>query len=379
MPRTGENIYKRKDGRWEGRYIKSRSPSGRAIYGYLYARTYRELKLKMNSVFLLQNEHKQTDSLTETVQFNMISYEWLDSKQPYIKESTFVKYRNLLKDYILPNIGNENIKTLDYEKLQSFCLFLLKEGSKKGTGLSAKTVSDIFSIVKGIMQYSSNKGDVPACNGKAIHIKQEPPNMRVLSNAEQDALIKYLLMFKNYRNLGLLLCLFTGLRIGEICALKWRDVSLENGTVFIHQTMQRIQLDEEKLGRKTKILISTPKSACSIRTIPLPCELIEILKKYEEPAEAYFLTGNPLKYIEPRTMQNYFKKVIADCSIEEANFHSLRHSFATRCVEAGFDVKSLSEILGHATVNITMNRYVHPSLDLKRENMNRLSNLFSVR
>lgn len=142
--------------------------------------------------------------------------------------------------------------------------------------------------------------------------------------------------------------------------------------------MQRVQNTSEN-RRKTKIVLTTPKSACSIRLIPLPEPLVEILSDYKTVEKGYLLTNSDLSFIEPRTMQNKFKKVLKESGIESANFHALRHTFATRCIEFGFDVKSLSEILGHATINITMNRYVHPTLELKRANMKKLSQLLAVK
>ena len=171
--------------------------------------------------------------------------------------------------------------------------------------------------------------------------------------------------------------MFTGLRIGEICALRWEDVSFSEQTIYVHNTLQRIQ-DRTGEDKKTKIVITTPKSSCSIRIIPLPDTLVDVLLSHKEVSIGYVMT-NSESYIEPRTMQNHFKSALKKSGIESANFHAIRHTFATRCIELGFDVKSLSEILGHATVNITMNRYVHPTLEMKKENMQRLSSLLAVK
>ena len=181
-------------------------------------------------------------------------------------------------------------------------------------------------------------------------------------------------------NIGILVCLFTGIRVGELCALKWEDISFSEKTLYIHRTMQRIQIEHtqpNQEGARTKVIVTNPKSQCSVRTIPLPDKLVRILKSVPNTSSGYFLTSSETKWIEPRTMQNHFKRLLKCCEVKDANYHTLRHTFATRCVELGFDVKSLSEILGHASVNITMNRYVHPSMQLKRENMQRLSSLFT--
>lgn len=168
----------------------------------------------------------------------------------------------------------------------------------------------------------------------------------------------------------------TGMRIGEVCALKWEDIILEEQCLYVHQSMQRVQNKEEK-DSKTKVIIQTPKSDCSIRKIPVPNEMLQLLVLSKKQNEAFLLTGLVNSYIEPRCLENHLDAVTKACGISKINFHALRHTFATRCVELGFDIKSLSEILGHASVDITLNRYVHPSMELKQKNMNRLSALIT--
>ncbi len=177
--------------------------------------------------------------------------------------------------------------------------------------------------------------------------------------------------------LGILLCLFTGIRIGELCAMKWDDINLPEKKMSVSKTMQRIRC-RTATDHKTEMRILEPKSTSSIRTIPLPDILIESLEAAYIPG-AFLLTGESSCFVESRTMQNRFKRIMGACGIEDTIFHANRHTFATRCFELGFDVKSLSEVLGHASVAITMNRYVHPSMALKRENMNSFSDLFTVK
>ena len=165
-----------------------------------------------------------------------------------------------------------------------------------------------------------------------------------------------------------------GLRIGELCALQWSDIDVDNGIMKISKTMQRLQNLSNTNSKKTDVVISSPKSDSSSRIIPIP-EFLQILfKQYKtNDIDAYFLTGTSERFIEPRTYQYYFKKVLKENNIEQTNYHILRHTFATRCIENGFDIKSLSEILGHSSVKITLDRYVHSSMDLKRKNMLRIS------
>lgn len=378
MPKKGENIYKRKDGRWEGRYIKSRTSTGKIVYGYVYAKTYREAKTKLrekrsNNITQAISTEIQNDNL-----FSSVAASWFENTKTQIKESTRNKYQNMLTSYILPVYENQPLDSITYDFIESHCRSLLISGGKKGTGLSPKTVTDVLSVIRNILKFAIRKGMYVPCDGSAIQIKCAVKPMRVLSKTEQEQLCKYLLEESEPCNIGILVCLFTGLRIGEICALRWEDISFSEQTIYVRHTLQRVQ-DKSKDEAKTKIIVTTPKSSCSIRTIPIPEELGIILAAHKKTSYGYLLTNNDCKFVEPRTMQNKFKKALQASGVEEANFHALRHTFATRCVELGFDVKSLSEILGHATVNITMNRYVHPTLELKKENMKKLSSLLAVK
>ncbi len=379
MPRRGENIYKRKDGRWEGRYIKSRSATGKAIYGYVYAHTYKETKEKLTARISVQNE--STVKISSHVMcefFQTIAMDWFDSTKSQVKESTSNKYWNILNSYVLPAFGEKELQEITYDYINERCNQLLISGGQKGQGLSPKTVSDILSLIRSILQYALQQGKTLSCDARSIHVKRHMKELRVLSTSEQQKLCKYLKSDLNSYNVGILLCLFTGLRVGEICALRWEDISISDKIIYVHHTMQRIQNHNTK-GPKTRIVITAPKSACSIRVIPIPDGLIEVLTLYQKTTSGYFLSNSDQKYVEPRIMQNHFKKVLKECAVAPANYHALRHTFATRCIELGFDIKSLSEILGHASVNITMNRYVHPSLELKKANMQKLSSLLAVK
>lgn len=382
MPRRGENIYKRKDGRWEGRYIKS-YVSGKAKYGYVYAKTYKEVKEKLNTN---QNEISKVTKygtlekhLSNNLQFEFVSQRWLESINPYIKESSYIKYTNLLNSYILPCFKSISISSISRNDVITFCNELQYTGGKKGTGLSSKTVNCVISVLKNIFKYATQCENVTVADIDKITIKQSSQKpLRILSIQEQQKIHDYLLKDLTPANLGILLCLHTGIRIGEVCALQWNDIYFEEQCLYIHKTMQRIQ-STKGMESKTCILVSKPKSESSIRRIPIPEKLFHLLRKLEKAECAYILTGQQNKFIEPRTLQYRFKSILKSCGINDANFHSLRHTFATRCIELGFDIKSLSEILGHASVNITLNKYVHPSMELKQKNMNMVSELFAVK
>lgn len=387
MPRKGENIYKRKDGRWEGRYIIERIPHQRARYGSVYGRSYREVKEKLliarQEIPRIRHGNSADTISTATVQD--VAGQWLDFKTSQIKESTFNKYKITLEQYLFPYIGTADVTQVSKQDIEKLSATLLSEGKRDGTGMAPKTVSDTISILNNVLSYAADHGYPVKTGVGTVRIRQTQRELTVFSREEQKRLSKYLIENTSLRNLGILLSLFTGLRIGEVCALRWENINLKSQTLYVCQTLQRlypagemgkdVYSKAERSTAKTYISISTPKSSCSIRTIPIPNHLSMILTEYEQ-AAGFLLTGKETDFIEPRSYQNYFKKILGDCGIKETHFHVLRHTFATRCVELGFDVKTLSEILGHANVTITMNRYVHPSLDTKRNNMELLNDLF---
>lgn len=379
MPRKGENIYKRKDGRWEGRFIKGRTNDGKAIYGYLYSKTYRDLKNKLQLAKLnAANSDSKKDIEDQNILFSVIAYDWLSSMKQNVKESTYIKYKNIVNLYVNPEFGDLELDMLTEDMIKEGFCRMLTSGGRNKQGLSPKTVSDALSVVRSILRYAGSKGYRPLSMAKEISIKQKSREIVSLTASEQDRLCRYIEENMSLRNLGILLCLYTGIRIGELCALQWDDISLIDNTIHIHQTMQRLQSGKQA-EKKTEVVISTPKSECSIRLIPLPDDMASIIAASIPVKSGFFLTSDKYRFIEPRTMQNHFKQVLNRSSIPPANFHILRHTFATRCVEAEFDIKSLSEILGHSNVNITMNRYVHPTLELKRHNMQKLSLPFAVK
>ena len=368
MARTGDNIYKRKDGRWEGRFVKERR-NGRTIFGSVFGKTRRETKARLAAA---QYEWKAGLSKAQRnrTKLGMVSDAWLRESEAFLKESTVAKYRDYLRCYICPKFGRTDMADINDGILSAFCVSLLKKGGASRQGLSTKTVLEIFRVMKQLRKFALLRNIVVGYTARCLGIKQKPRALRVFSLSELEKLHRYLNESPNRKHLGILLCLSTGLRLGELCALTWDDISLDEQKLYVRRTLQRIR-DYEGSGTKTKIVVTPPKSDCSIRTIPLPDKLCSALAPTWQPG-AFFLTGDTEKFVEPRTMQNYFKAVLDTAGIADANFHALRHTFATQCVEAGFDVKCLSELLGHSDVSITMNRYVHPTMELKRQNMEKL-------
>lgn len=376
MSRRGENIYKRKDGRWEGRYIKTYN-NGHAVYGYLYAKSYADIKDK---IFKKKQElltSKSTCLISTSVLFEDAAKSWLLSIRQQVKESTYMKYQNLINNYLVDTFENKKIAEINKDMVEIFCNNLLKNGGQKKHGVTSKTVCDALVVFRGILRYNGLHEIADKCTNKELGIKYTSKKIKILTETEQKKLSYYLLDNLTFRNLGILLCLYTGMRIGEICALKWTDISLSEKTICINKTMQRIQI-ENNSDKKTLIIITEPKSTYSCRVIPLPDCIVSILLKFDN-CTGYLLSGDETEYTEPRTLQNHFKRILKEAGIKQTNFHVLRHTFATRCIEANFDIKSLSEILGHANINITLERYVHPTMELKRKNMECLSMLFPVK
>ena len=377
MPKRGENIYKRKDGRWEARVIKGYDEQGKALYSYYYGRSYKEAKEKIFSSFAYINSGNENKSSSKIL-FNALLDAWLEDRAEKLKKSSYAKYFNLLKNHIRPSLGHMLLTEINESVITIFIAEKLMKGKVNSQeGLSSKTVKDIGTIIKAVLRYARKEGFLSdEIQINLTYPKQAVKEMRVLTKEEQTIFEKYLCVDIDESKLGILLCLYTGLRIGEICALTWDDISLDSHTLTVSRTVQRIQNTGKTDSTKTNVLITEPKSIYSNRTIPVPDCLIATLESFKPLfSNAYVITGKIERYIEPRTYQNRFKSYIAASGIRDANFHSTRHTFATRCVELGFEIKSLSEILGHSSVNITLNRYVHPSFDMKRTNMNKLTYL----
>lgn len=367
MSRKGENIYKRKDGRWEARYQKGFTADGKIKYGYCYGKTYRESKDKAEKAKALFASGVFIQKTPRKI-LSVYCDEWLQINKSKVKESTFVKYNTIIEKHVKFFLGGYLPQSLNSLIIGEFRDCLLYE--KK---LSTKTVRDILTLLKSVLTYISKQGVfLPVID--VVYPKETKSDIRVLSRDEQDKFVKYLLSDMDYSKFGVLLALMTGLRIGEICALKWKNISLENMTISVSSTMQRIKNLNDSSNAKTKIVLSDPKSNTSARVIPLTDYVTELCRQNAvKNPNAFILTGTANCFLEPRTLQYRLKKYVKACGLDGVHFHVLRHTFATRCVEVGFEIKSLSEILGHASPKITLERYVHTSLELKRDNMNKLA------
>lgn len=352
-------IYQRKDGRWECR-ISMGSINGKRKYKSFYGSTAQEAEYKM----MISMHTEQSASTITEMTVKELAMEWLYITQNRIKESTAANYQMKLNKHILPVLGNRNCSLLTARDVYSFIECKLKEG------LSARYVSDIIVLLKSIYRYAFREYAVRNVLDGIVMPKRQKSEIKVLNREQQRTLSAHLSNSPSLTKLGIAISLYTGLRIGELCALQWSDIDIKNKALTVRKTIQRIQVFSGK--SKTKLIVTEPKSANSLRTIPIPDCLISMIKQFIDKPLNYVLSGK-CRPVEPRTMQNRFKKVLDDANLPSINFHSLRHAFATGAIEIGFDVKTLSEILGHSSVEVTLNRYIHSSMDRKRACMNMLS------
>lgn len=367
MSKKGENIYKRRDGRWEARYIKGYDLSGKIKYGFCYGKTYKEAKEKVERMKAYVQGAIPLPQDTSRHRLSFYCDEWLKSERIKVRESTLIRYETILERHIKPNLGDQYPLSVTECFIDTFTQKLLCEDN-----LSAKTVKDILVVVRSVLKYTARQfpGTFPE-----IHFsypKETKKPIRVLSTEEQLRLISYLLNDMDMCKFGIFLTLFSGIRIGELCALQWKDISVKEKIICVNSTMQRIKDCNSQSDTKTKIIVGDPKSDNSTRQIPILDSIADLCSRMQpRNPSAYILTGTE-QYMEPRTLQYRLAKYTKECGLEGVHFHTLRHTFATRCIEVGFEIKSLSEILGHANTSITLNRYVHSSMDLKRDNMKKL-------
>lgn len=258
MPRKGENIYKRKDKRWEGRYIKCRDENSRAIYGYVYGKLYLEVKNKLKNCNPVQSK-PDVDTI---VLFKEAVMNWYDIKKNSVKPSTTARYNTILHNHLLPVFGDKPITDISVQMIQKF-INQLQE-----MGLSTKTIADILFVLKSVLKFSCKIQGQLNIDFADISVKNKKPEFKTMTENEQCILALYLESNLCFKNFGILLCMYTGIRIGEICALKWSDIDFNDKLLTINKTMLRIpQTDNE--NSRTKVIINSPKSDDSIRVIPI--------------------------------------------------------------------------------------------------------------
>ena len=296
---------------------------------------------------------------------NQITEEWKEEKKKYVKKSTYAAYQLLIQNHIKPYFGD--LYEVNEEKVQQFVF------DKLDAGLSEKTIRDIIIVLKMILKFGIKNGYLEYVQIDAkFPSKQEKKDLDVLSKVDQKKFMEHLRNNFTFKNLGIFICLSTGMRIGEICGLRWCDVDTVEGVIKVRHTLQRIYIIEGET-RHTELLLDTPKTANSVRDIPMSSELLKMLKSLNKVVnENYYVISNDIKPIEPRTYRNYYKKLCKQLDIPELKFHGLRHSFATRCIESKADYKTVSVLLGHSNISTTLNLYVHPNKEQKKKTIDKM-------
>lgn len=357
MEKTGITITKRKDGRFVGKFIAEYADNGKAQYHYVYGKTYEEAENKV----LIGREIATRFLSCRFITVGKVYREWLNAVVNRVKESTLANYKNKFEKHILPEFGDIPCASLTAGRINAFI------NKKLADELSASYVRDIFTVFKTMLKYAQEEYGFRLSLKNVVLPKVERKQVEKISDADQKKLVSYLKANMSLTAFGILLSLFMGLRIGELCGLKWEDVDFQHKVLRIRRTVQRIT--SANGNRKTKIVISAPKSATSFREIAIPDMLMKYFEMFRDEADHFILSGAD-KPVEPRTMQYRYKKILQSAEVESHNYHKLRHTFATNSAEKGFNVKALSAVLGHSSVTLTLNRYIHPDRTYERRLMN---------
>lgn len=299
------------------------------------------------------------------MKFECLAWEWYENKKNYIKESTSAYYVFELQNYILPALGDLEIDDLNEDIIQKNVYAWQTGSNVDHKTIKKSTISNLVMLIKQILKYGVKKN---ALSPFALEISYIPEMQnsknKVFTDEEQDAIIAAVASDLSFKSFGILLSLITGMRIGELCALHWSDIDCVQKVITIQNTLQRVY--QKDMQPTTKIIVGIPKTAKSARRIPLPKKLYETMNALPNiNAQGYVLT-NSSAFMEPRTYRRFYERFLIKHNISYLNFHSLRHSFATRLIQKGADYKCVSELLGHSNINTTMNMYVHPDLKQKR-------------
>ncbi len=374
MPRRGENIHKRSDGRWEGRYRDGYDKNGKTKYSSVYAKSYLEVKSKLMEANKRMEAKQEKKRIPYCMTFREALYLWLENNQIKLRQQTYAKYQRLIEQHIIPELGTYTTNELTASVVNRFLASKSENGRLDGNGgLSPSYIRTIAFIVTSALDFAIKQGCAAPLAGDVVRPIKKRNDLEVLSMKEQTILETAMKTDIDSQKFGILLSLYAGLRIGEICGLKWNDIDFENNTIHIRRTVERIpNIGSERNRNKTKLVVGEAKTPSSNRIIPIPSALIKLFLKHaaSKSLNDYVIQGKMYPYTDPRTLQYKFHNYLEQCGLRHMNFHSLRHTFATRCIESGMDIKTLSEILGHANVNITLNTYVHSSMEQKRLQIN---------
>lgn len=370
MPRRGENIYKRKDGRWEGRVLR---PGGK--YQYVYSKTYKEVKEKKK---LLQEAIDRNDPVHAHMVCNAAEAftVWLNGNLvERVKPSTYESYYRCMTGYIIPFYQEQDHEQISVQTTMDFSGRI-----NQHPGISRSYKRKILTIYKtALREILKDSGEYSSILNAVVMPRVPNSDVSIFSVKEQRIIEKVIIDSHDKRLLGILLCFYTGIRLGEVCGLKWGDIDFEAGAMVVARTVSRVKSFHE-IGEKTALNVGPPKSAHSIRKIPLPGFLLDLAQKYKMDSsdENCFVLSDKEIPLDPRKYQKLFQAVLKHSGVRSRKFHAIRHTFATRALELGVDIKTLSELLGHSNVSITLNIYAHSMFEQKRKAIDKLNTMYMM-
>lgn len=368
MPRRGENIYKRKDGRWEGRVL---NPAGK--YQYVYATTYKEVKEKKES---LQKALSKRRPLNPDEVHNGAKEftAWLHGDlMNRVKPSTYESYYRCITRYVIPFYQEKGHEQISVQTTMDFSS-RINNDQDISVSYRRKILTIYKTALRELLKDTSECG--PILNGISMP-RSISKEVQVFSVKEQRMIENVIIDSLDRRSIGIFFCFYTGIRLGEVCGLKWEDIDFDAGSMVVTRTVSRVK-NFEGTGGKTILSIGMPKSIHSIRKIPLPDFLLDMALKYkiDAPNENCFVLSNEEHPLDPRTYQKLFQTILNRSGVKSRKFHAIRHTFATRSLELGVDIKTLSEILGHSNVSITLNIYAHSMFEQKKKAMEKLNAMY---
>ncbi len=328
MSKKGENIYKRNDGRWEGRYKCGFDENGKTKYKSVYSKSYKECKVKLNNARNAYETGKSEIKIIMTVK--ELLFLWFNSIFINIKKSTADTYLAIINNHVLPIMGGMSVNIVTTDFLNKFVTEKITDGRLNKTGgLSAKTVQNIVGVLKSAFKYAEKVYGIKNPAAFVTMPKAEKKETEVLTGEEMAAIRKYCAEHPDYFEAVYELCISTGIRIGELCALQFEDIDFEEGTLTIRKTVQRIKKDNVSPENKTEVIITPPKTKNSTRKIPLPDMLLEKLRKFTAGKQNgdYIFSADGKKPLDVRTIQKKFASVLKKCGIRKVKFHILRHPY----------------------------------------------------
>lgn len=370
MARKGENIRKRKDGRWEGRYKSGTKDDGSIRYTSIYGKSYTEVKNKLTEVKRGVSCFDNNPYIEK--KFEDVLALWLKTNQLKVKGATQAKYSYMIERHIKPILGKKRTSTLTAPIINDFLREKMNNGRLDGKGgLSQSYVKTMAIIIESAWNFAVAEGYCQPLRNQIIKPSLIKKEMQILSVSAQQHFERLAINNINETITGIFIALYTGLRIGEVCALSWDDVDFENRIIHVRHTVSRIQ-NSKGACRETVLTLDLPKTKASVRDIPISPLLLPILIDMQSQTVSNYVISTHQSFMSTRTFDYRFKKLLRDFGLPKISFHSLRHTFATRCVEVGVDIKSLSQMLGHSSVATTLNTYVHPSMDTMRLQIEKL-------